>query len=114
MMGSSRTGSLRFRLPAVFLVGIILSGIVAALIALRLFQSYTRAQSFSELRREASGLAQLYAESALRSADTGEQAPTFAASNPDLATGHRLLSVGASVFHDQSPGLQKLSATSDD
>ena len=39
------TGSLRFRLPALFLQGIVLSGIVAALIALRLFQSYTRDQS---------------------------------------------------------------------
>ena len=39
------TGSLRFRLPALFLLGIVLSGIVAALIALRLFQSYTREQS---------------------------------------------------------------------
>jgi hypothetical protein len=48
------TGSLRFRLPALFLLGIVLSGIVAALIALRLFQSYTRDQSFTELRREAS------------------------------------------------------------
>ena len=114
MVGSSRTGSLRFRLPAVFLIGIVLSGIVAALIATRLFQSYTRAQSFSELRREASGLAQLYAQSALQSADTGQKAPTFAAAKLELATGDRIYYVGASVFPGQSSGLKKLAASAVD
>jgi hypothetical protein len=32
-------GSLRFRLPALFLVGILLAGLVAALISVRFFQS---------------------------------------------------------------------------
>jgi len=35
-------GSLRFRLPALFLLGIVLAGVLAALISLRLFQTYTR------------------------------------------------------------------------
>jgi signal transduction histidine kinase len=105
------TGSLRFRLPALFLLGIVLSGIVAALIALRLFQSYTRDQSFSELRREASGLAQLYAESALRSVDTGQQAPSFAASKLELATGDNIYYVGAPVFPGERSGLHKLPAS---
>ena len=108
------TGSLRFRLPAFFLLGIVISGIVAALIALRLFQSYTRAQSFSELRREASGLAQLYAASALEAADKGQRAPTFAASKLELATGDRIYYVGASVFPGQSSGLKKLPASAVD
>lgn len=56
--------SLRFRLPAVFLAGIALAGLVASLIAIRLFQDYTRDQSIAELRREAAGLAQLYADQA--------------------------------------------------
>ena len=64
-------GSLRFRLPALFLLGIVLAGIVAALISLRLFQDYTHDQTLVELRREAAGLAQLYAESALQAADEG-------------------------------------------
>ena len=34
-------GSLRFRLPALFLLGIVLAGLVAALISIRFFQSYT-------------------------------------------------------------------------
>ena len=49
--------SLRFRLPALFLAGIALSGLVTSLIALRLFQDYTRDASLNELRREARGLA---------------------------------------------------------
>jgi len=53
-------GSLRFRLPALFLVGILLAGIVATLIAVRFFQSYTRTHAASELRREAAGIVTLY------------------------------------------------------
>jgi two-component system sensor histidine kinase BaeS len=108
MVTRATTGSLRFRLPALFLLGIVLSGIVAALIALRLFQSYTRDQSLVELRREAAGLAQLYAESALRSVDKGQQAPTFAASKLELATGDRLYYVGAPVFPGARSGLKRL------
>src|SRR2546423_5401810 len=57
-------GSLRFRLPALFLVGIVLSGIVAALISIRFFQSYTRARAVDELRSESVGIVQLYARQA--------------------------------------------------
>ncbi len=105
------TGSLRFRLPALFLLGIVLSGIVAALIALRLFQSYTRDQSLGELRREASGLAQLYAASALRSVDTRQSAPTFAAAKLELATGDRIYYVGGVLFPGERSGLQRLPAS---
>jgi signal transduction histidine kinase len=106
------TGSLRFRLPALFLLGIVLSGIVAALIALRLFQDYTRDQSFAELKREAAGLAQLYAETALRSSDNPRvQAPAFAAAKLELATGDRLYYVGASTFPGQKSGLTRLGAS---
>jgi signal transduction histidine kinase len=56
--------SLRFRVPAIFLAAIALSGLVASLIALQLFQDYVRDQSLAELEREATGLAQLYAEHA--------------------------------------------------
>jgi hypothetical protein len=52
--------SLRFRLTAVFLGGLVLAGLVAAVLAARLFQDYTRDQTFAELGREAAGLAQLY------------------------------------------------------
>jgi signal transduction histidine kinase len=57
-------GSLRFRLPALFLVGIVFAGIVAALISIRFFQSYTRARAVDELRAESVGIVQLYARQA--------------------------------------------------
>jgi signal transduction histidine kinase len=59
-------GSLRFRLPALFLLGIVLAGIVASLISIRFFQSYTRARAVDELRSESVGIVQLYARQAGR------------------------------------------------
>ena len=58
--------SLRFKLPAIFLLGLALSGLVATVIAARLFQDYAREQTIDELRREAVGIAVLYAENAGR------------------------------------------------
>ncbi len=52
--------SLRFRLPALFLLGIVLSCVVATLIAVRFFQSYTRTHAAGELRAESAGIVQLY------------------------------------------------------
>ncbi len=57
-------GSLRFRLPALFLLGILLSGLVASLIAIRFFQSYTRTHAIDELRTESVGIVRLYARQA--------------------------------------------------
>ena len=105
-------GSLRFRLPALFLLGIVLAGVLAALISLRLFQTYTRSQSVQELQREASGLSQLYADAALRAADEGSGAIDFAASKLELATGDRIYYVGASLFPGQDSGLTRLAASS--
>ena len=52
--------SLRFRIPALFLLGIVLAGVVATLIAVTFFQSYTRKHAASELRAESAGLVRLY------------------------------------------------------
>jgi signal transduction histidine kinase len=57
-------GSLRFRLPALFLLGVVLAGLVATLISIRFFQSYTRARSVDELRSESVGIVQLYSRQA--------------------------------------------------
>ncbi|HEY8315450.1 MAG TPA: HAMP domain-containing sensor histidine kinase [Gaiellaceae bacterium] len=57
-------GSLRFRLPALFLLGILLAGLVASLISIRFFQSYTRTRAIAELRAESVGISQLYAKNA--------------------------------------------------
>ena len=105
-------GSLRFRLPALFLLGIVLAGVVAALISLRLFQTYTRDQSVRELQREASGLSQLYADAALRAADEGSDAIDFAASKIELATGDQIYYIGASLFPGQDSGLTRLAESS--
>jgi len=105
-------GSLRVRLPALFLLGIVLAGILAALISLRLFQTYTRGQSVAELQREASGLSALYADAALRAADEGSGAIDFAASKLELATGDRIFYVGASLFPGQDSGLKRLAESS--
>jgi signal transduction histidine kinase len=102
-------GSLRFRLPALFLLGIVVTGLIAALIALRLFQGYTREQSLEELRREASGLAELYSDLARLAADEGSTAPTFAPGAIERATGDKIYYLGIGVFPGQPSGLKRLS-----
>src|SRR3954454_11364449 len=54
-------GSLRFRLPALFLVGILLAGLIASLISIRFFQSYEHARAIDELRSESGHIVQLSA-----------------------------------------------------
>ena len=103
--------SLRFRLPALFLAGIALSGLVTSLIALRLFQDYTRNETLVELRQEARGLAQLYGESALRASDEDKAAPAFAAEKLEAATGDWLFYVGAPLFPGEDAGLTRLSGS---
>ena len=60
--------SLRFQLPALFLLGVVVAGLVSAAIALRLFRTYAqnraRAQAYGELSQEAKGLTRLYASQA--------------------------------------------------
>ena len=56
--------SLRFRLPALFLLGVVLSGVIATLIAIRFFQSYTHTRAIAELRSESVGIVELYARQA--------------------------------------------------
>ena len=87
--------SLRFRLPAFFLLGIVVSGLVASLIALRLFQGYVQSRLKSELARDAKGLTALYQEQANK--ENGA-APKFAAARLEKATGARLYYIGLSVF----------------
>ena len=56
--------SLRFRLPALFVLGIVLAGVVATLIAVRFFQGYTRSHAATELRAESAGIVALYEQRA--------------------------------------------------
>ena len=100
--------SLRFRLPAFFLAGVALAGIVSTAIAVQLFQDHLRSQSLSELRREAKGLTQLYQAAALRSIDEGRSAPDFAGPELEKATGAHLYYVGAPIFFRHGSGLREL------
>src|SRR5438132_908812 len=99
--------SLRFRLPALFLLGIVVSGVIAALIALRLFQGYVQSRLKAELRRDAAGLTELYQEQANK--ENGA-APKFAAAKLEKATGARLYFIGVSPFPVKKQPLHILSA----
>jgi signal transduction histidine kinase len=96
--------SLRFRLPALFLVGIVLAGLTSTLIAVKLFQDYARGRKYAELQREASGLAQLYADQAGKD--------VFSSKGLERATGDSLFYApaarGLSLFPGQEPSLARL------
>ncbi len=98
--------SLRFRLPALFLLGIVVSGLIAAAVALRLFQGYVLSRSKADLRREAIGLTEVLAQQAITANDTG--ALPRIARQLERATGDRLFYVGVPPVPGQSVGLQRL------
>ena len=95
--------SLRFRLPALFLLGMVFAGVIATLIAVRFFQSYTRTHAAGELRRESAGIVQLYE----RQAGVGH----VSRPNLELALGDRLFWVpavpGASLLAGPLPELPR-------
>ena len=53
--------SLRFRLPALFLAGVVAAGLVAAVLAFQLLESYVESRARAEVRREVKGLTNLFA-----------------------------------------------------
>ena len=95
--------SLRFQLPALFLLGIVVSGLVSAAIALRLFRDYAqsraRTQAYQELGREADGLTQLYSKRA--------GVRLLPASGVELATGDRIFYRGLDLFTGRITPLPK-------
>src|SRR5262245_30906690 len=93
--------SLRFRLPALFLGGIVVAAIVTAVAAVGLFQDSTRADTFADLRQQAAGLADLYASQAV---ETGQFTP---AERLEAATGSTLFYAGLELF--TPTGLRELS-----
>jgi signal transduction histidine kinase len=90
--------SLRFRLPALFLLGIVVSGLVAALVAFQLLDSYTLRRAKIELRREAAGVTRLYSAQASGSNDP------VPASQLEAATGDRIYYVPPSPGFQLFPG----------
>jgi signal transduction histidine kinase len=102
--------SLRFRLPALFLAGAALAGVVSTIISIGLFQDYTEDRLRAELRREARGLTILYAEEAERATRAGE--PTLRLSRAtrrfEQASGSQIYYVGLRIFFGQGSGLRAL------
>ena len=101
--------SLRFRLPAIFLLGMLVAALVTAAIAVRFFQEDTRSRTLAELRRQAQGLAELYTLQATSSIDEGRPAPRFAPPSLEEATGSELYYAGVEIFPGQASGLDRLS-----
>jgi signal transduction histidine kinase len=99
--------SLRFRLPAFFLAGAVLAGLISTVIALGLFQDYTEDRLVAELRREARGLSILYVEQALRA--EAQDRPFFVAPERlEQASGSQLYYVGLRFTFPGSTRLKQL------
>jgi signal transduction histidine kinase len=110
-------GSLRVRLPLVFLAGILIAGAITTAISIRLFQQFAHDQVVSKLSREANGIAQLYSIAVNASygnskdgTSTDQRAPsTFAAKNLERATGDRIYLIGGhTIFPGFITGLRRL------
>jgi signal transduction histidine kinase len=101
--------SLRFRLPALFLAGILIAGLISTITAYQLFQDYVEDRFFAELRREAAGLTELYASQAVQASDEGRPPPFAQAARLERATGDRLFYCGIDPFASaQGFGLTRL------
>ena len=91
-------GSLRFRLPALFLAAILLAGFVSTAIAVSVSKRYAettaRKQAFRELRKEATGLTALY------SSEAGLQ--RLGSGRLEQATGDRIFYTGLDLFPGQT------------
>ncbi len=102
--------SLRVRLPALFFTAVLVAGLVTAIVATGLFQNFTRDRTLNELRRQATGLAQLYSEQARQIVEQGQRAPSFAGPRLERAMGARLYYVGVPIFPGQLSGLRELNS----
>ena len=118
-------GSLRVRLPIVFLAGIVLAGVITTLISVRLFKDFSRDQALAKLRREGHGIAQLYSDAVAASYGNVDKSnkpndrkpPVFDAPNLENATGNKIFFVGPHTgpFPGQaSVGLKHLPPTTVD
>src|SRR3954471_1191582 len=100
--------SLRFRVPALFLIGIVLSGVVAAATAVVFFQNYVQSRSRDELRQNAIGLSHLYAQQAIFALDQDRPPVPLSATDLEAASGNKIYYVGQRIFLQDNPGLRRL------
>jgi signal transduction histidine kinase len=108
--------SLRFRLPLLFLGGIVLAGIVTTVIAVQLFRDFARHQTLSELHRDAAGLAQLYSSAVQADyaspSGTPHLAPTFAGHELEGTTGDLIYFDGpVNPFPGEESGVPRVNLT---
>jgi len=111
-------GSLRVRLPLVFLAGIVFAAVLTTVVAVKLFQDFARHQALANLSREANGIALLYSQAIkagfgnTKGGKQNDQAPpTFAAPTLERATGDKIFLVGPGLFPGQGfVGLKHLPA----
>jgi signal transduction histidine kinase len=104
-------GSLRVRLPLVFLAGIVLAGVITTAISIRLFQQFSQDQTLAKLTREARGIAELYSAAINNGYGTkhDRSAPTFAGRTLEKASGDRIYFIGSNPFPGQGvTGLRQL------
>ena len=107
--------TLRFRLAAFFLAGVVVAGLVAAGVSFRLIQSYTLKRARADIRREATGLTELYAFRATQGARSDQRAeiPQIPGHTLEDATGDRLYYLPAAaliaLFPKEVPVLPRLS-----
>ncbi len=103
------------RLPLLFVAGIVIAGVVSALIAIQLLTTFARNQTISELTREATGIAQLYQSAVtadFASPNSPSRAPTFAGHELETATGDQIYFDGpVSPFPGENPGIQVIQLT---
>ena len=100
--------SLRVRLPLLFLLGTIVAAAVTAFLAARLLQDYAHDRIVRDLRRQAAGLADLYAAQAEEGSKHAQRAPRFAAPRLERVTGARLYYAGLPIFPGDNSGLRPL------
>ncbi|HEY3922456.1 MAG TPA: HAMP domain-containing sensor histidine kinase, partial [Gaiellaceae bacterium] len=105
--------SLRVRLPLLFLAGIVLAGVVTAIISLQLFNRFAQDQTLRQMRANASGIAELYSNAIKADFGVAKRshslpAPTFARKNLENATGDRIYFDGVNPFPGEPSGLRTL------
>jgi signal transduction histidine kinase len=111
-------GSLRVRLPLVFLAGIVFAAVLTTVVSVKLFQDFARHQALANLSHEANGIALLYSQAikaGYGNTKEGKQndqpAPTFAAPTLERATGDKIFFVGPGLFPGQGfVGLKHLNS----